>query len=147
MLELLFRKQSILWWVVDDHVFVFSLKVAAWRSPYQSPTSHFCYSSTSFSNFSQHEEETSYAQPDWSFNCNSSGITVSEEVVEQHIAIWLYLLQDYLYLRIIFCSQNFISLFCIKVSVCCSLPQLFRLWGISSIRCLFKISTLQLVEL
>lgn len=90
VLELLFVKQTILCWAIliikYSHYF---LKVAAWRSPHQSPTNYFCYPSTSFCDFSQCEKETSHAQSDWSFNCNSPGTTIFGRFVQRHIGTWL----------------------------------------------------------
>lgn len=76
-LELLFVMQSILCWaILIIKCCCCFLKVAAWRSPHQSPPGYFCHSSTSFCNFNQHEEETSHAQSDWSFHCNGPGMAV-----------------------------------------------------------------------
>lgn len=89
-MELLFVMQSILCWaVLIIKCCCYLLKVAAWRSPHQSPPGYFCHSSTSFSNFSQHEEETSHTQSDWSFHCHGPGMTLLGRTVQQHLEVWL----------------------------------------------------------
>lgn len=89
-LELLFMMQSILCWAILIITYgCYFLKVAAWRSPHQSPPGYFCHSSTSVCNFSQHEKETSHTQPDWSFHCNGPGMIVLGRIVQQHIKMWL----------------------------------------------------------